>query len=271
MWSKRKVSARVTCTSVPFFSVVQVYEYVMCLEITDLVSNEGNIENMLTFWKRSTLNGAYVGLPVFCSWEKHFTLIMFLSRSKMTGELSGKLNKIPWDNQQIKFTSIPPKGAAILVAASWEEVQKLLTVCHIFFLPFLQNICSHICKDFGSGNIRFSYFSHLLRWVNRRLISSTYQRYHFSQEVLQQDTCLCYCTGGEKFSYLSSVSTLLLDVHNKYTIPLLVHLFATFPRLRKEEQQGLSVLLPGVNTSGFTYNFSTLSSTQVTTTKKLMN
>lgn len=155
MWSKRKVSARVTCTSVPFFSVVQVYEYVMCLEITDLVSNEGNIENMLTFWKRSTLNGAYVGLTVFCSWEKHFTLIMFLSRSKMTGELSGKLNKIPWGNRQIKFTRIPPKGAAILVAALLEEVQKLSTVCHIFFLPFLQNICSHICKDFGSGNIRF--------------------------------------------------------------------------------------------------------------------
>ena len=39
----------------------------MCLEITDLVSNEGNIENMLTFWKRSTLNGAYVGLTVFFS------------------------------------------------------------------------------------------------------------------------------------------------------------------------------------------------------------
>ena len=58
---------------------------------------------------------------------------MFLSRSKMTGELSGKLNKIPWDNQQIKFTSIPPKGAAILVAALWEEVQKLLTVYYIFF------------------------------------------------------------------------------------------------------------------------------------------
>ena len=150
------------------------------------------------------------------------------------------------------------------------SAETLNSVPHLF-LPFLQNICSHICKDFGSGNIRFSYFSHLLRWVNRRLISSTYQRYHFSQEVLQQDTCLCYCTGGEKFSYLSSVSTLLLNVHNKYTIPLLVHLFATFPRLRKEEQQGFSVLLPGVNTSGFTYNFSTLSSTQVTTTKKLMN
>lgn len=222
MWSKRKVSARGDLYKRALFSVVQVYEYVMCLEIKDLVSNEGNIENMLTFWKRSTLNGAYVGLPVFCSWEKHFTLIVFLSRSKMTGELSGKLNKIPWDNQQIKFTSIPPKGAAILVAALWEEVQKLLTVYYIFFLPFLQNICSHICKDFGSGNIRFSYFSHLLRWVNRRLISSTYQRYHFSQEVLQQDTCLCYCTGGEKFSYLNSVSTLLLEVHNKYTIGQLV-------------------------------------------------
>lgn len=245
----------------------------MCLEITDLVSNEGNIENMLTFWKRSTLNGAYVGLTVFCSWEKHFTLIMFLSRSKMTGELSGKLNKIPWGNRQIKFTRIPPKGAAILVAALLEEVQKLSTVCHIFFYPFFKTFVPTSVKisDRVIFAFNFSYFSHLLRWVNRRLISSTYQRYHFSQEVLQQDTCFRYCTGGEKFSYLSSVSTLLLDVHNKYTIRLLVHLFATLPRLRKEEQQGLSVLLPGVNTSGFTYNFSTLSSTQVTTTKKLMN
>lgn len=56
----------------------------------------------------------------------------------MTGELSGKLNKIPWDNQQIKFTSIPPKGAAILVAALLEEVQKLSTVCQIFFYPFFK-------------------------------------------------------------------------------------------------------------------------------------
>ena len=149
---------------------------------------------------------------------------MFLSRSKMTGELSGKLNKIPWGNRQIKFTRIPPKGAAILVAALLEEVQKLSTVCHIFFYPFFKTFVPTSVKisDRVIFAFNFSYFSHLLRWVNRRLISSTYQRYHFSQEVLQQDTCLCYCTGGEKFSYLNSVSTLLLEVHNKYTIGQLV-------------------------------------------------